>query len=265
MEIRSRLIYYARSIPTLLGQVSNWYALPILLWRKRPLTIRLRNGLHFQVRSLMDAWIIKETCLDRDYERHGTEIQDGWTIIDIGAGLGDFTIFAATKNPHGVVYAFEPFPESFSLLQNNLALNGINNVKSFPRAVGAASGQLTLTPLGAAVQHTTVAGNQAQAGSELLTVDALSLEELFRSNGIVRCDYLKLDCEGSEFDILLNAGEETLACIQHICLEYHNHVTRYSDVNLVRHLQQHRFQVHTTPNPVHAHLGFLYAYRLNDV
>ncbi|RQW02921.1 FkbM family methyltransferase, partial [candidate division KSB1 bacterium] len=87
--------YYLSSLLTLLRQTRNGYVCFGLLLHKKPVVIKLKNGCQFKVRSLMDVWIVKETCLDRDYESNATPIQDGWTIIDIGAGLGDFAISVA--------------------------------------------------------------------------------------------------------------------------------------------------------------------------
>ena len=65
-------------------------------------------------------------------------LQDGWTIIDIGAGLGDFTAYAAQRSPRGRVLAYEPFPESFALLQQNLKLNDTCTMSKYePYAVAA--------------------------------------------------------------------------------------------------------------------------------
>ncbi len=35
----------------------------------KPFTIELRSGCRFRVRTLLDVWILKETCLDHQYER----------------------------------------------------------------------------------------------------------------------------------------------------------------------------------------------------
>ena len=91
----------------------------------------------------MDAWIVKETNLDRDYEVHGTAIQDGWIVVDIGAGLGDFTVFAARRTPHGRVFAYEPAPDSVALLEQNLGLNGIRNVDVLLMPYPDRAGELT--------------------------------------------------------------------------------------------------------------------------
>jgi len=253
-----RIGYYLCSIPTILGQIRNWYVCFGLLLNKKTVVIRLRNGCQFKVRSLMDVWIIKETCLDRDYESNATPIQNGWTIIDIGAGLGDFAISIAYEHQGCQVYAYEPFPESFRLLEENIRLNSTSNVLAFSIAVGAQSGEMTLFATGEAVQHTTT---NASRQADTISVQGLCLDDVLEGNAIEVCDFLKMDCEGGEFDILLNASEATLQKVKNICLEYHNGVTRFSHTDLIDYLQKMGFQVRTAPNPVHDHLGFLYAFR----
>lgn len=257
----SRILYYLSSLPTLIGQINNWYALPTLLLKKEGLIIRLKNGCQFKVRSLMDVWIVKESCLDRDYERNGTVIQDGWTVIDIGSGIGEFAILTAWEKPNCRVFAYEPFPESFALLQENLTLNETKNVQAFQTAVSATSGPLTLATTGAAVQHTTTGSQISGSADSFIEVQALSFADLFAANDISRCHFLKIDCEGCEFELLLNASPAVLAQIDHICLEYHNGFTAHNHTELAAHLQENGFQVTTTPNPVHDYLGFLYAHR----
>jgi len=254
----ARLRYYLSSIPTILGQIRNWYVCFGLLLTKRPVIIRLKNGCQFKVRNVMDVWIIKETCLDRDYESHAIPIQEGWIVIDIGAGLGDFAVSVAYEHPGCHVYAYEPFPESFRLLEENIILNGTRNVTPFPVAVGATSEPMTLFTIGTAVQHSTTS---ASRHVHSITVKGLSLDDVLETNAIPVCDFLKMDCEGGEFDILFSASEATLRKIRHICLEYHDGVTKFSHADLVEYLQKRGFHVRTAPNPAHKHLGFLYAFR----
>src|SRR3712207_2539926 len=100
----SRAAYYAASIPTLLLGVRNparvlatMLGFPV----RRPFVLALRgSGLRLWVRGRMDVWIVKETCLDRDYERGGIALRDGWVVVDIGAGLGDFSVQAARRCRH---------------------------------------------------------------------------------------------------------------------------------------------------------------------
>ncbi|MBC7225788.1 MAG: FkbM family methyltransferase [Thermoflexales bacterium] len=256
----SRIRYYLSSIPTIFGQIENWPLILMLLWGKRPV-IRLRNGCRFRVRSLMDVWIVKETCLDRQYELYGTPIEDGWTVVDIGAGLGDFAILIARENPHSHIYAYEPFPDSYQLLEENIALNNVYNISSFQVAVGARNEKVRLFAKGEAVQHTILLEGHSDDSIPYTEVQGVTLNDAFAINGIERCDFLKMDCEGCEFDVLFGTSPTTLERISRICLEYHDGFTRFTHTDLIGYLHQYGFQTRITPNPVHPYLGFLYAYR----
>ncbi len=155
------------------------------------------------------------------------------------------------------VLAYEPSPVSFATLQENIRLNRVKNILAFPQAVASENGNLTLAMAGAAVQHSTT---QVRAANTV-QVQAIALADVFYTNGLDHCHFLKMDCEGGEFDILLNAHPETLARIARICLEYHDGFTEFSHSDLTKHLQQNGYQVKITPNPVHHYLGFLYAIR----
>jgi FkbM family methyltransferase len=257
----SRWLYYLSSIPTILGRMRPrgavlrlFLGLPV----RRPLEITLEGGLRFRVRTRMDAWLLKETCLDRDYEREAA-LQDGWTIVDVGAATGDFTVHAARQCPHGTVYAFEPLPDSFARLEEHVRLNGVTNVRVFPQAIAASEGALALyTVTGLSGQHRT-AGDGSRASAPLVTVRATTLGAAFERNGIARCDFLKIDCEGAEFEILLGMSPEVLSRIARIVLEYHDHVTAHTHEELARWLEERGFAVTLRPNPAWRELGFLYA------
>ncbi len=258
----SRWRYYLASIPTLIFQIRNWPAVIALFLGipvSRPFVVRLRRGCRFKVRTPMDVWIIKETCLDRDYERDQVLIEEGWTVLDIGAGFGDFSICVAREHPGAIVYAFEPLPESLALLEENLSLNGIQNVKRFPWAVAGRTGALLLrTATGRSGQHTTT-GPGGKSIGEAISVSSVTLDQIFVELGLGRCDFLKIDCEGAEYEILLHAGEQTLRRIRHVAMEYHDGVTPYSHEDLIRLFEQNGFNVRTRPNPAHRELGFLFA------
>jgi FkbM family methyltransferase len=261
--MQSKWMYYLKSVPTLLAGVRSWGIAFRLLTRRPPqaAVIQLRDGCRLRVRSFMDLWIIKETCLDRDYEKDLPPLGEDWTVMDIGAGLGDFSICAAWKHPRRKIAAFEPFAESFRMLQENLQLNGIRNVQAFPFAVGAKSGPMLLqTATGVAVQHSTAsAADPAREAS--LPVEGITLEEAFRKSGFAQCNLLKVDCEGGEYDIFLNAPADALRRVDHIAMEYHDGCTPHAHGELADFLQGHGFSIRLRPNPVHGDLGFLTATR----
>ena len=260
----SRWLYYLSSIPTILLKMKNPFqilALFLGLPVRRPLEVRLDGGTRFLVRTRMEVWILKESCLDRDYERDAVAVRNGWTVLDIGAGLGDFAVRVARDCPQSTVYAFEPLPESFALLEANIRLNGVSNVRALPEAIAGHVGTLELyTVTGLSGQHRT-AGDGAAAVTAPIRVPAMTLAAAFEKLGIARCDFLKIDCEGAEYEILLGADETTLSRIGHVAMEYHDAVTVHSHEELVRFLERQGFEVRTRPSPAWWELGFLYASR----
>jgi FkbM family methyltransferase len=259
--------YYLFSAGELLAGVENWPLIARLLL-KRPLPgpplIRLRrSGVQFRVRGAMDLWIVKETFLDRFYERYGVPAADGWTVVDVGAGIGDFAILAARGHPNTRVVAFEPFPESFALLQENLRLNGVSNVQALPEAIGGQTGTLSLDlSSGEPLQFST---GGLPPPEKSLTVRCLSLADAFERQGIRHCDLLKLDCEGAEYEILFRAPDALMGRIEHLVMEYHDGVSHLGHQDLVDFLEGKGFTVRTHRNAAYEHLGYLYAFRPQPV
>lgn len=257
----SGIIYYLRSIPTLFLGIRNWSEVIAMGFDKsgeKTHRIQLKDGSAFEVRTLMDVWVLKETCLDRQYETFGTAIQDGWTVMDIGGGWGDFAVSIGRKLPQNRIVAFEPYPPSIELFERNRILNHASNVELIRKAIGRESGFLRLsTENKEAVQLSTA---ETQTGT-WLDVESLSLKDAMQSLHIEHCDFLKMDCEGGEYDILFPASEEVLARVDRICLETHDGVTKYNHTDLLRFLQEHGYRVRYEKNPVHASLGMLYAFR----
>ncbi len=225
--------------------------------KELPTEIQIKkSSLHFRVRTPMDIWVIKETCIDMDYLPDSMKVDSGWNIVDIGAGLGDFTVLTAKNSPNGTVHAYEPLPESSQLLHHNLALNSIQNAICFAEAVAAKSGTLTIASgnveaVSTQFVHTSKSNEQ--------TVTAVSLQTVLNRLPNQHCDWMKIDCEGGEFDIILNSPPELLSRIDRLSMEYHDSLTARNHLDLVKHLKSNGFQVDFRENPVHADLGFIFA------
>lgn len=258
----NQLFYYGSSILTLFKGVKNIFALVRLATCQPsdvPIEIRLRDSERFYVSSLMDAWIVKETVLDRTYETVSVPLQSDWLVVDIGAALGDYAVWAGRQLTNGRLIAVEPFPRSVKLLKENLRLNRLNNVSVAETAIGAVDGQSGLQLVtGQAVQHSTAASSAA-AGS--VPVRVRSLPSFFHEMGIVSCDYLKIDCEGAEYDILFNCPPIFLQKIKRICMEVHDHITPHSRHDMIAFLEKNGYRTRLTLNPVHNDLAYLFAER----
>ena len=64
--------------------------------------------------------------------------------LDVGANVGIYSLLAGRANPAICVYAFEPAPDTFAQLQNNIQLNGLDKVEAYQQAVGDKIGQVRL-------------------------------------------------------------------------------------------------------------------------
>lgn len=257
---RRKYGYYLRSIVTLLAGIDR----PVTTIRIfaglagcGPHAVRLRrSGLAFRVRGATDVWSVKEAVLDDLYERHGFPIEPGWTVIDGGAGIGEFSLLAASRG--ATVVAFEPNPASFALLEENARLNdAVGEVRAFALALGGTSGPLSLD----ASPGDPVRARSGRSNGTTIVIDALSLADALDCSGIDRVDLLKLDCEGAEYDILFNASPAVLDRVDRIVLEYHDWEGEPDHGDLVRFLEGAGYRVATAPNPVLDFIGYLWAER----
>jgi FkbM family methyltransferase len=251
---------YTAALPVLLAgfRLRSLLAMIAGAAARRSFVLETRDGLRLRVRTLLDAWVVKETCLDGAYDIVAPMRRNA-VVVDVGAGVGDFAIRSARRWPEARVVAVEPFPGSYELLLENVARNSVSNVDTLPYAViGSAEPAVRLAVDGEEpVLHST----SARGGRALLDVEARTLERLFLERDIERCDVLKLDCEGAEYGILLNASPAVLARVDAVVLEYHRGVTGHGPEDLARHLEANEFDVEIRPSRVRAALGILAARR----
>jgi FkbM family methyltransferase len=218
--------------------------------------LELPNKTKFKIRlddkPTTDTHMIYETWGHNGYTPSGFEIKETSCIIDIGAHLGSFTVLAAKAANQGNIYAYEPFPEKFQLLQENVKLNNLTNVRIFN--LGVLGEPQTVEFF---VSHN--AGHSAfRKTDQSIKVQCTSLPAIFDDNAIEHCDYLKIDCEGAEYDILFNTPKSYFEKIGMIVLEYHDRMYEKKNVKeLQTLLEEHNFTV-TVPNPEEFQ-GMLYA------
>jgi len=124
------------------------------------------------------------------------KVLPGNTVIDIGANIGYYTLqFARLVGPRGHVYAFEPDPENFRLLRQNLRINGYQNVTLVNKAVASSSGSIQLfrNPLNHG-DHRTYASDPQR---ERVEIEAVSLDDYFAGTDTT-VDLIKFDIQGAE-------------------------------------------------------------------
>jgi FkbM family methyltransferase len=122
----------------------------------------------------------------------------GAVAVDVGANIGATAlIMSAFVGAEGRVIALEPGPRSFSLLQQNLALNGAATVLPLELAASAEPGPTTFC-------EDSAFGHLAPGGSGL-QVQAETLDRIVQTQGLTRLDLVKIDTEGFEPQVLAGA------------------------------------------------------------
>jgi FkbM family methyltransferase len=179
-----------------------------------------------------------------EYKDENFTIESSDVIIDIGAHIGSFSVWAARQTPNGSVYAFEPNDENFFFLEENKKLNNLTNLKTFKLAVSEKDGEACFFNS----DHLSMSHSFFETGMEnSITVRTVSLAGILEANQIEHVDYLKIDAEGAEYLILLNTPPEVLNKVDKILLEYHDyldHGHHYSDIE--KYLADNGFQVEIT-------------------
>jgi FkbM family methyltransferase len=143
------------------------------------------------------------------------------TILDVGAHIGVFTIKAAHRVPEGCVYAIEPASDNFEILQLNVAANGMSNVQTRRLALAQASGQVTLWMGTGSWGYSICSAPPGGESDDLELVEARSLEEFLATENILHVDYMKMNVEGAEYEILLSTRPHSLRIIASMLVEYH--------------------------------------------
>jgi FkbM family methyltransferase len=136
-------------------------------------------------------------------------LQPGMTVFDIGANCGQYTLLASHAiGPQGSVHSFEPLPDTFRVLSENVRLNNLANVVLNQAALWKETSQLTLgrDPEKLANSGLWSAG-YASVDPAPMVVPAIRLDDYVRDRSISRLDMIKIDIEGSEPFVLEGAHE----------------------------------------------------------
>lgn len=197
-------------------------------WNKKIVTHSVSADTKFKVRvNTSDKICIWDVWKKKHYSADGFEINPTDVVVDIGAHIGSFTVFAAKKAMNGRVFAFEPYKETYDLLVQNITLNNLTNVNLSNIAV---SNKETVKKL--FVGEGNIGGSsfyKKTYSKQTVDVSTISPEEIFIKNNLERMNFLKMDVEGAEYDILLNASSEILKKIDKIIIEFHDNVPHGHD------------------------------------
>src|SRR5688572_26717732 len=125
-------------IPRICRLWSNWpeYLLNYVLRRHRPTEYRMRSGF----RVIDTTGTLPGTLAEVFVRRRYGSVAGFRTIVDVGANAGSFAVYAAQSCPGARILCYEPEPQNFLRLRQNLRVNGLDGrVAAFQSAVGSSS------------------------------------------------------------------------------------------------------------------------------
>jgi len=286
----SKILRLPDRIKNVIEAVDNWHeailGYPLLVLRRRPLKIRLRDGIvemavnrgdiakivkGFRVRqALMKVkrlYNVDLSFLSREptflevfyYESYKVLDVREKIVIDVGAYVGDTTIYFLLKGARRVI-AIEPNPTAIRIAAENVKRLGLESrVTLVNAAIGGVRRRVLVAPN---VSLTPRADLGALVSSEGVSVDVITLKDVVETYGIDEA-VLKMDCEGCEYESILSEDDSVLKAFKEMIIEYH-----YGYRNLVKRLKYAGFKVKWTrptyifdkdsSNP-HKFLGLIYA------
>lgn len=177
--------------------------------------------------------------------------REGDIVVDIGAYVGMFTVKAAKLvGDKALVVAIEPEPRNLAFLEHNVKTYNLNNVKIVRKAIGDKTTKTRLYLSGASACHTL-----SYRHKNYIEVEADTLDNIISELGLDHVDFVKIDAEGAELEILKGA-EKVLASsgIKLSIASYHDLPDGRPELpSIVSYLESRQFQPQVYMN------GYVYA------
>lgn len=173
-------------------------------------------------------------------------------VIDCGGNIGLFSLYAAKYAKQ--VYCLEPDPELFDVINRMKTFNELTNIKPINKAIYIEN---KLFPFFRNPNRTMNSLHQAVSSQDFppIQVEAITLDQLFKDEKIEHCDLLKIDIEGSEFEVICSDSFKKVADkVDCVIGEMHSWGDR-NPQQLINALQDCGFIYNTIPNDASIFVG----------
>ena len=215
------------------------------------LSLELGNGLKF-VSEVHSRWVVfsllREQLVDHIYTKL-YELKKGDTVVDAGAHIGVFTVFAAKSvGDDGEVIAIEPEKKNLGSLRKNIEINSLDNVAVVPKGLwdGRSKKRLYLTR--SSVGHSLIHSSDK---TEEIEVD--TLDNILEGLGVSKVDFIKMNIEGAEIQALRGMKKTLKSSGVKLIIEAHHLVNRVPTYKIIiPWLERAGFDVHEEGGVVHA-------------
>ncbi len=157
-------------------------------------------------RSIVTSVLVAQgDWFEREIEFWRDRVQAGMTVIDVGANAGVYTFSAAKRvGSQGLVLAIEPFSQCVAYLNETCRVNQLDWVKVCAGAASDHNGTAKLSLSSASELNELISEEEGQTrdASSFEEVECFTLDSLIEKYGVSRVDFLKIDAEGHELQVL---------------------------------------------------------------
>lgn len=260
---KHRIYRVKRVIQEIMALRKNFFNWDSILKRsingKSVQVLNLRNGLSFYNANQNTLSIFKEIFVNNVYSCGEVKINEGDVVFDIGANVGVFSLYAS-QIKRTQVYAFEPHPKNFKVLLNNVNQNKITNIECFDYALGIENEDRILIEGNIAGGHKLSNENEHSNSGGSLKVKSVTLSRMTEKLEIDIIDFVKLDCEGAEGEIIKSLGQEGLKKIRKMAIEFHDNHSILHHEEILNELQRSGFKTSLKWDGK-SYFGYIYANR----
>ncbi len=166
------------------------------------------------------------------------------TIIDIGAHYGYFSLFSSKNTDNAsLIFAFEPDVNNYRILCRNIEKNKAANIHPVNCAI-AGTDELSRLYKGRSPNNSLLQDYSFVQKDQYIKIQTKTLPQIITDNDIQRIDFLKMDCEGSEYAILETMPDRVLNLITTVSMEFHDlKSAKYNGQFIVHLLREHHFEI----------------------
>lgn len=165
--------------------------------------------------------ILKDEIFNK--EIYNIQLNSNPVIYDLGSHIGLSILYFKNKYPNSTIYAFEPNPNIFPLLEENIQRNGIIDVHLFEVALSKRKTHSTLHIDSSGEDAFSTASFKKDAWNGKQKTLPIEIESDLLSNYLNKeTDLLKMDIEGEELNVLSDLQRTSkLSLVKNIIIEYH--------------------------------------------
>ena len=176
---------------------------------------------------------------------------DHIVVLDVGANVGFFSLFALQKFDNVNVYAYEPMPKNYAQLSKYYGELNKDNWQIHNKAVSGKAGTITLHYDASDSFSTTASVHANEREPDTAEVECVTLRQIVDEYNLTKIDLLKLDCEGSEYNILYHADDEVMNMVKSVTMETHpGDEPNESHEAMIEFLQSKGFSVNNDDPPM---------------